>query len=123
MAAAGPGDWYNGLPPGTRALGTAMVLAAAGVQLGLGFNDYLNEFRMGSVIAMRGDSQAALALAPQGGTWKRRHYTVEAGALRQAVRLSSINMQPAQSSEQRADALTKLPPGSAMRRIERFSFW
>jgi len=35
MAAAGPGDWYNGLPPVTRALGTSMVLSAAGLQLGL----------------------------------------------------------------------------------------
>lgn len=35
MAAAGPGDWYAGLPPVTRTLGTGIVLSSVAMQLGL----------------------------------------------------------------------------------------
>ena len=68
-------------------------------------------------LKVKGDNQAALALARHGGTWRPRHYAVKAVALREAVRHGWCTVEFVASSSQVADMFTKLVNIALSRRM------
>ena len=94
---------------------------AQGLQLTMGIKEVLSDIGLHIVYHMFGDNQAANSLARNGGTWRSRHFSVKAHALRQAINLGWVILHFCSTKEQKADLLTKLLAAHDARRLRQLT--
>ena len=78
-----------------------------GYTLGIGLLHLLVDLGVPVTHRLWCDNQAAIAVMDDSSSWRTRHLSVRASALRDQIRAGELHLRYAPTGEQRADGLTK----------------
>ena len=101
--------WRSARQPTTATSTSEAELTAASltVQVGNGLRALIEELGIATRLRVKIDNTSALSITELGGSWRSRHYSVRATAIRELVELNELKLEYVSTKLQLADCLTK----------------